>query len=224
MNIAVDGYAASGKSVIAREIARALDINVFDTGAMYRGIACEWDSQNLGEPTLEKVSTFVKGISISVKFIEGKQHTYINGRDYTDFLRLEKISMLAVLLSPYKVVREKVTEIQRTFASSHDCVMEGRDIGSIVLPNAEYKFFVTAPVEVRAKRRYDQEIINQPDLKYEKVLEDLKKRDYLDKTREVSPLIKVKDSIVIDTGGKTIDESLEECLSYIDNDKKVLKN
>ena len=215
MNIAVDGYAASGKSVIAKEIAKALNIKVFDTGAMYRAIACEWEARNLGKVTKGKMDKFLKTITISVKFISDKQHTYVNGVDYTPVLRLEKISMLAVLVSPFASLRELVKGIQRDFAKNNDCVMEGRDIGSVVLPNADYKFFITAPVEIRARRRYEQEIQNQPDLDFNKVLEDLKKRDKLDETREIAPLKTVEDSIIINTAGKSIPETLKECLSYI---------
>ena len=215
MNIAVDGHAASGKSVIALEIAKALKINVFDTGAMYRALACEWEARNLGKVTKRKIDKFINSITISVKFISGKQHTYVNGVDYTPVLRLEKISMLAVLISPFPNLRELVRNIQRDYALNNDCVMEGRDIGSVVLPNADYKFFITAPVEIRARRRYEQEIQNQPDLDYKKVLEDLKKRDKLDEEREVGPLKMVEDSIVINTAGKSISETLNECLSYI---------
>lgn len=215
MNIAVDGHAASGKSVIALEIAKALKINVFDTGAMYRALACEWEARNLGKVTKRKIDKFINSITISVKFISGKQHTYVNGVDYTPVLRLEKISMLAVLISPFPNLRELVRNIQRDYALNNDCVMEGRDIGSVVLPNADYKFFITAPVEIRARRRYEQEIQNQPDLDYKKVLEDLKKRDKLDEEREVGPLKVVEDSIVINTAGKSISETLNECLSYI---------
>ena len=128
--------------------------------------------------------------------------------------------MLSVKLSPYKVLREMVKDIQREFANKNDCVMEGRDIGSVVLPDADYKFFITAPVEVRAERRFLQEKANQPKIKYEKVLKDLKKRDYLDETRKIAPLVKTENSIVIDTAGKTIEESLAECLSYISHLKK----
>ena len=215
LNITVDGHAASGKSVLAKEIAKSLGIKVFETGAMYRALACEWDARNLGNFTEKKVREFLKDLSISVKFIDGKQHTIVNGTDYTEFLRLEKISMLSVRISPFKEIREKVKLIQREFASENDCVMEGRDIGSVVLPNADFKFFITAPVEVRAERRFLQEKEKQPKLKLSDVLEDLKERDFLDETRKIAPLKITEDSIIINTAGKTIKESLNDCLIYI---------
>lgn len=215
MNIAVDGHAGSGKSAIAKEIAKALKFQVFDTGAMYRALACEWDARGLGKMTKGKVEKFIKTITISVKFVEGIQHTYVNGVDYTPVLRLEKISKLSSMISPFPCVRDMVKEIQRDFAKHNNCVMEGRDIGSVVLPNAEYKFFITAPVEIRARRRYEQEIKNQPDIDFNNVLEDLKKRDYADEHREIAPLIIVEDSIVVNNTGKSLKEVIDECLRYI---------
>lgn len=215
MIIAVDGYAASGKSVIAKELAKTLKIQVFDTGALYRALACEWDAKGNNKINRASIDKFARSVTVSVKFIEGKQHTFVNGRDYTPFLRLEKISNLSSQISPFQVLRDVVIDIQRDFAKNNDCVMEGRDIGSNVLPNADYKFFVTAPVELRARRRFEQEKINQPNLDYLDVLKDLKERDKKDETREVAPLKPVEDSIIINTAGKSITETLNECLSYI---------
>lgn len=213
MNIAIDGHAASGKSVIAVGLAKKLGINVFDTGALYRAIACEWDKRNLGEHNEKKMRSFIQNIEIDVKFIDGIQHTYINNYDYTPYLRQEKISVLSSLLAPYPMLREKLRERQRKFAMENDCVMEGRDIGSEVLPNADCKFFITAPVEIRAQRRFEQQ--KGKDVPFEKVLKDLKDRDYADENRAVSPLKVVGDSIIINTAGKTPEESVDECLSYI---------
>lgn len=214
MNIAIDGHAASGKSVIAKGVAKKLGFNVFDTGALYRAIACEWDKRGLGESDEQKIADFIKTIEIKVEFACGEQHTFINGFDYTPYLRQEKISVLSSKLSPYPAVRAKLRGIQREFARSNDCVMEGRDIGSEVLPKADYKFFITAPVEVRAKRRFEQQ--KADDLTpYDKVLEDLKARDYADENRSISPLKIVEDSIIINTEGKTPEESIDECVSYV---------
>ncbi len=222
MNIAIDGHAASGKSIIAKGIAKKLDFNVFDTGALYRAIACEWDKRNLGESNEQKIAKFIKTIDINIEFINGEQHTFINSFDYTPYLRQEKISVLSSKLSPYPLVREKLRNIQREFAKNNDCVMEGRDIGSEVLPNADFKFFITAPVEVRAKRRFEQQKADDS-TPYIKVLEDLKARDFADENRSISPLKTVKDSIIINTAGKSPEESIDECISYIKN-KKTYKN
>lgn len=213
MNIAIDGHAASGKSVIAVGIAERLGVNVFGTGALYRAAACEWEKRGLGQHNEDKMNDFVKSINFDVKFIDGVQHTYINGFDYTSFLRQEKISVLSSILSPYPQLREKLRKMQRKFAKENDCVMEGRDIGSEVLPNADYKFFITAPVEVRAERRFKQQ--KGKDATFEQVLQDLKDRDYADENREISPLKIVKDSIIINTAEKSQEESIEECMSYI---------
>ena len=224
MNIAIDGYAGSGKTVLAKESAKALNIKVFDTGAMYRAIACEWDAKNLGKITKSKVEKFLKNLTISVKFVNGNQRTFVNGTDYTPLLRLEKISMLSVLISPFPSLREFVRKVQRDFAKNNDCVMEGRDIGSEVLPNADVKLFITAPVEVRAMRRYTQLKANQPDIEYNKVLEDIKERDFLDESREVGALKIVPDAIVINNCNKSIAESLNECLKHIKEVQKLKKN
>jgi len=213
MNIAIDGHAASGKSVIAVGVADKLGVNVFDTGALYRAAACEWDNRGLGQHNQEKMDNFVKSIKFDVKFIDGEQHTYINGFDYTPFLRQEKISVLSSILAPYPQLRAKLRKMQRKFAKENDCVMEGRDIGSEVLPKADYKFFITAPVEVRARRRFEQQ--KGKDASFEQVLKDLKERDYADENRAVSPLKIVKDSIIINTAGKTPQESVDECVAYI---------
>lgn len=213
MNIAIDGHGASGKSVIAIGIAKRLGTNVFDTGALYRAVACEWDKRGLCSPNNEKMNSFVKSIKFGVKFMDGVQHTYINGFDYTPFLRQEKISVLSSILAPYPQLRAKLRRMQRKFAKENDCVMEGRDIGSEVLPKADYKFFITAPVEVRARRRFEQQ--KGKDASFEQILQDLKERDFADENRAVSPLKIVKDSIVINTAGKTPEESIDECMTYI---------
>ena len=215
LNIAIDGHACSGKSVLAREIAKALKIQVFDTGALYRALACEWDERKLGAVTKNKIDGFSKSAEVLVKFINGSQHTFVNGKDYTERLRLESISVLSSKIASYQALRDVVLDIQREFAKNNDCVMEGRDIGSQVLPDADYKFFITAPVEVRAQRRFEQEKQNQRDLTFDQVLKDLKERDHKDETRKVAPLKTAPDSIIINTAGKTIEESLEECLGYI---------
>lgn len=218
LNIAIDGHVASGKSVVAKAIAQKLNIKVLDTGAIYRGLACEYKEEGFDEPNLEKVTKFIKDVSVKVEFIDGKQHVIVNDKDYTPYLRLEEISTLSSKISPYPILREKVLEIQRAFASANDCVMEGRDIGTDVLPNAQVKLFITASAEVRAWRRYEQ--VKDKSVSFEKVLADLKERDYKDEHREVAPLKPAEDSIILDTSDMTLQEVIEKCISIIKDKTK----
>lgn len=220
-NIAIDGTVGSGKSTLAKGLAEKLNLKVLDTGAIYRGIACYYKEKfNNQKPNKKIIEEFVDSLEIDIKFLDGQQHVIINKRDYTPYLRLEEISMLASVISPYPEVREKVLYLQRVFARNYDCIIEGRDIGTIVLPKAQIKFFVTATEEVRAMRRYTQmkDKLNSPS--YEEILEDLRQRDYKDIHREIAPLIPAKDSIMIDTTNQTLEESINYCINIITKLKK----
>ena len=218
VNIAIDGYVCSGKSTIAKELARRLGYNVFDTGAVYRGIACAFkylkgDENVIDEKTMKN---FANQIFVEIKFVNGLQHVLVNGVDHTKELRTEEISTLSAKLSPYMSIREKVLKIQRKFAEKNNTVMEGRDIGSEVLPNADFKFFITADEKVRATRRYEQQKARGNfDVTFEQVLEDLRDRDYKDTHREHGAIKKTADAHTIDTTNQTLDESVEQCLEII---------
>ncbi len=218
VNIAIDGYVCSGKSTIAKELARRLGYNVFDTGAVYRGIACAFkylkgDENVIDEKTMKN---FANQIFVEIKFVNGLQHVLVNGVDHTKELRTEEISTLSAKLSPYMSIREKVLKIQRKFAEKNNTVMEGRDIGSEVLPNADFKFFITADEKVRATRRYEQQRAHGNfDVTFEQVLEDLRDRDYKDTHREHGAIKKTADAHTIDTTNQTLDESVEQCLEII---------
>ncbi len=215
INIAIDGHVGSGKSTLAKGLAEKLGFHVFDTGAIYRGIACEYMVRDLGEPNEEIINEFIKTIEVRVEFIDNLEHVFVNDKDYTGDLRYEKTSVMAGKVSPYPKLREKVLDIQRNFAKSHNVVMEGRDIGTNVLPNADFKFFITASEEVRAKRRFDQ-IKDKPNAPtYEQILIDLRERDYRDEHREHAPLIPAKDAIIIDSSNQSLDETIEKCLKHI---------
>ena len=218
VNIAIDGYVCSGKSTIAKELARRLGYNVFDTGAVYRGIACAFkylkgDENVIDEKTMKN---FANQIFVEIKFVNGLQHVLVNGVDHTKELRTEEMSTLSAKLSPYMSIREKVLKIQRKFAEKNNTVMEGRDIGSEVLPNADFKFFITADEKVRASRRYEQQRARGNfDVTFEQVLEDLRDRDYKDTHREHGAIKKTADAHTIDTTNQTLDESVEQCLEII---------
>lgn len=217
ISIAIDGYVCSGKSTIAKELARRLKFNFFDTGAIYRGIACAFKYLGLDENKINEkyIAKFAKQIFVTIKFIKNVEHVYVNGVDHTNDLRRDDITVLSAKISPFVVIREKVLKIQRDFAKSHNVVMEGRDIGSEVLPDADFKFFTTADESVRADRRYHQYLERGEDVTYEKVLAELKDRDYKDIHREHGAIKLMPDAHLIDTTNQTLDESVEECLNII---------
>lgn len=221
--IAIDGYVCSGKSTIAKELARRLRFNFFDTGAVYRGIACGFKYLNLDEKKIDEkyIEKFAKQIFVEIKFIKNLEHVYVNGVDHTKDLRRDDITALSAKISPFVIIREKVLKIQRDFARTHNVVMEGRDIGSEVLPDADFKFFTTADETVRAKRRYQQFLERGEDITYEKVLEELRDRDYKDIHREHGAIKMMPDAHLIDTTNQTLDESVNECIDVILKKKNI---
>ena len=223
VNIAIDGYVCSGKSTIAKELARRLKFNFFDTGAVYRGIACAFKYLGLDEGKIDEkyVQKFSKQIFVEIKFVRQVQRVYVNGVDHTKDLRRDDVTALTAKLSPFMPLREKVLKIQRDFASGHNVVMEGRDIGSEVLPGADFKFFTIADENVRAERRYKQFLEKGEDVTYEKVLAEVKDRDYKDIHRSHGAIKMMPDAHLIDTTNQTLDESVEECLSVILKKKKL---
>ena len=217
VSIAIDGYVCSGKSTIAKELARRLKFNFFDTGAVYRGIACAFKYLNLDENKIDEryIEMFAKQIFVEVKFVNNQEHVYVNGVDHTKNLRRDDITVLSAKISPFVVIRDKVLKIQRNFAKIHNVVMEGRDIGSEVIPDADFKFFITAEESVRAERRYQQFLERGEDITYEKVLEELRDRDYKDIHREHGAIKMMPDAYLIDTTNQTLDESVNECIDVI---------
>ena len=221
INIAIDGTTSSGKSTLAGELSKRLGFKRLDTGAIYRGIACAYKRQGCGQVSATSVEKFVKNLKIEVKFEGLNQKVIACGIDETPNLRSEEISLLSSEISPFKVVREKVLALQRDFAAHYDCVVEGRDITTVVLPNADLKFFITASPEERARRRYLQ-FVGKPDApKFEDVLRDLNIRDERDENREFGKLKIADDAIVIDTTGKTLEEVANLCEQTMKNKLKI---
>ncbi len=216
-NIAIDGYVCSGKSTIARALAKRLGFKVFDTGAIYRGIACAFNYMKLDESKISQdyIEKFAKQINVSIDFQENVQHVFVNGIDYTAFLRNEDISLLTPKISPFTCIREKVLFLQRDFAKKNNLVMEGRDIGSYVLPNANFKFFCTADEKVRAQRRYEQQKAMGEDVSFDEILKDLRERDYKDTHRDHGAIVQTKDSIVVDTTNQNLEQSVEFCVEQM---------
>ena len=222
INIAIDGYAGSGKSVLANGLAQRLGYKVLDTGALYRGLACAFREGNFGELNEKNVVKFLKDVDVKIEFHGKVQHVLVNGVDYTSQLRENQISNMASKISTFPKLRDKILYLQRDFAKENDCVMEGRDIATNVLPNAQVKIFLTADVEKRARRRYD-EMQNKQDVTFEQVLLDLKERDKRDETREVAPLKPAKDSVILDNGDLTVEGTVERALEIV-NEKLNGKN
>ncbi len=222
VNIAIDGYVCSGKSTIARELAHRLGFKVFDTGAVYRGFACAFDYFGLDENKIDEkyIENFAKQAKVDIVFVDGVQHVRVNGIDHTKNLRTEHISALTAKISPFACIRGKVLQIQREFAKNNNLVMEGRDIGSFVLPNADFKFLCTADEKVRAQRRFEQQKALGNDVSFESVLKELQERDHADIHREHGAIKQMPDSIILDTTNQTLEQSVEFCLKVINGKRK----
>ena len=216
IKIALDGPSGSGKSTIAKKISSKLNILYLDTGAMYRATALK--ALALGVDTLDEkgVSTFIDNIDLQIKYVDGSQRTILDGVDVSEKIREPHVSMAASNISSLKCVRLKMVEMQRAIASKMSCVLDGRDIGSYVLPNADYKFYITASVDVRADRRYKELTLKGHKVDYEELKKEIEQRDYNDKTRDFSPLVKADNAIEIDTSFMNIEQVLNKILSYIE--------
>ena len=214
--IAIDGPSGSGKSTLAKGAAKALNIMYLDTGAMYRTCALCSIKTGVDTKAEEAVKKMLGSMKLEIKFQDGVQHMILNGEDVTGSIRTEEVSKAASNISTWPFVRTAMVEMQRKIAADQSFVVDGRDIGSVVLPNAKYKFFLTASAEARAKRRF-LELTQKGDNNqtYEDVLKDIIWRDKQDSERAASPLVKVDDAVEIDTSDIGIEETLDLLLSYI---------
>lgn len=205
-NIALDGPAGSGKSTVAKILAKDYNILYLDTGAMYR--ACGLKALRLGVDPKdgEGVEKMLPELDVKVEYRDGKQHTILDGEDVSQVIRENPVSMAASSISAHPCVRMKMVEMQREIAKSMSCVLDGRDIGSYVLPDAKYKFFVTADSEVRAKRRFDELSARGEQVDFEKLHQEIIMRDKQDSSREFAPLVCAKDAVVIDTSNMGVEE------------------
>lgn len=205
-NIALDGPAGSGKSTIAKTLAKDYNILYLDTGAMYR--ACGLKALRSGIDPKDGVSVekMLPELNVKVEYRNGKQHTILDGEDVSLAIRENAASMAASSISTHSCVREKMVELQREIARGMSCVLDGRDIGSVVLPDAKYKFFVTADSKVRAQRRFKELSERGEIVDFDKLHQEIIMRDKQDSEREYSPLVCAKDAVVIDTSNMDIDE------------------
>lgn len=215
LNIAIDGPSGAGKSTIAKAIAQNLKITYLDTGAMYRGIAVAVNDKNIDCNDRIKVMEVLDGIDLEISYIDGTQKVIVNGQDVSERIREHQVSKMASDVSKIPEVRLKLVEMQRKIAADKPIVLDGRDITSYVLPDAEYKFYLTATPEERARRRYKELVDKGQQVEYATVLNDIKDRDNNDMNRSFAPLIKTDDSIMIDSTELSAEETIVKILSYI---------
>lgn len=215
MQIALDGPSGAGKSTIAKEIAKRLNIIYLDTGAMYRAAAVKALKENIDPNDELRASKVLDNAAIHIKYIDGVQHVFLDGEDVSQKIREHHISKAASDISKHRDIRLKLVDLQREIAGENDVIMDGRDIGSYVLPKAEYKFFLTAAASERANRRLKELQAKGENSVYEDILKDIAIRDENDMNREFAPLIKVEDAVEIDSTGLTIEEVVEKVLGCI---------
>lgn len=205
-SIALDGPSGSGKSTVAKRLARELDILYLDTGAMYRACACKASEAGVDLSDESAVEAMLSSLDLRIEYRGGAQHTILDGRDVSEEIRRPEVSMAASKISALGCVRKKMVEMQRKIASEQSCVLDGRDIGTAVLPDAPFKFFVTASVPVRARRRYDELRAKGYTVDYDALEKEIEERDRNDASRAISPLRRAEDAVLVDTSDMSIDE------------------
>ena len=206
INIAIDGPAGAGKSTIARRLAKELGYYYVDTGAIYRTVAYFLDLLGISPKDIDGVERYLDELTVAIEYDEeGKQHMIMNGLDVTDDIRTPDISQKASLVSAHAIVRDMLLDMQRDVAKKHNVIMDGRDIGTVVLPRATVKIFLTASAEVRAQRRTDELLAKGQKANFAQVLKDIQQRDYQDSHRPVAPLKQAKDAVLLDTSDLDIE-------------------
>lgn len=205
-SIAIDGPAGAGKSTIARRLAAELGYCYVDTGAIYRTVAYFLDLWGVSPKDIDGVRRYIDELTVEIEYDEtGSQHMTMNGMDVTKDIRTQEISQKASLVSAHKEVRDMLLDMQRDVARKHNVIMDGRDIGTVVLPKADVKIFLTASSQVRAKRRYDELIAKGQKAELPQILKEIEQRDYQDTHREIAPLKKAHDAVELDTSDLDID-------------------
>lgn len=220
-NIAIDGPAGAGKSTIARAAARSLGFLYVDTGAMYRAIALYLLRNDADVNNDNELERYLDQITIRIAYSNGEQQIILNNENVTGYLRDEKVGNMASVSSAKPKVREKLLQLQRDIAKENDVIMDGRDIGTFVLPNADVKIYLTATVEERAKRRYAELIEKGQDADLEKIAEDIRTRDYQDMNREIAPLKQADDAVLIDSSAMTIQEVMDSIVNAFQESLKL---
>lgn len=210
-SVAVDGPAGAGKSTIAKKLAKELGFHYVDTGAIYRTLGYFMNLVGISPKDIDGITRLINEVVIEIEYDpeDGSQHMFMNESDVTDEIRTPEMSKIASQISGHKIVRERLLDMQRDIAKKYDVIMDGRDIGSVVLPKADVKIFLTASPEVRAKRRFNELQAKGIKDSYDKVLKEIIQRDYDDSHRPVAPLKQTKNHILVDSSDMTIDEVVE---------------
>lgn len=205
-NVAIDGPAGAGKSTIAKLVAKEKGYIYVDTGAMYRGLAIHFLDKGIQPQETEKVIEACKDAEVTIAYEDAVQHVYLNGKDISSRLRNEEVGNMASVTSAIPEVRKKLLELQQNLAKTQNVIMDGRDIGTCVLPHADVKIYLTASVETRAKRRYQELLEKGEDCNLEEIAHDIEERDRRDMTREIAPLKQAEDAVLVDSSDMTIAE------------------
>lgn len=221
MNVAIDGPVGAGKSTIAKECAKRLGYIYVDTGALYRatGLFCKRNGIEISQENADKIEKAITtGLSLEIRLENGTQLVFMNGENVSEEIRLPEISMAASAVSAIPCVRKFLLDTQRKVAGENNVIMDGRDIGTVILPDAQVKIFITAKPEIRAKRRYDELIAKGIDAKFEDVLNDLNTRDYNDSHRDVAPLKQADDAVLLDTSEFDFEQSVQAVINLIEKE------
>ena len=211
--IAIDGPAGAGKSTIAKMVAKELDMIYVDTGAMYRAIAIRTLDKDILPDDSKNISKDLENVNVTIRYKDGQQHVFLNGEDVTGRLRDEATGRRASVVSKHRCVREKLVDLQQKLAEEDRVIMDGRDIGTKVLPDAALKIFLTASPEVRAQRRFDELVEKGVECDFDIILADIKERDMADETRKESPLKPAEDAFILDTSDMSQEEVAEEIIN-----------
>ncbi|MBR3836089.1 MAG: (d)CMP kinase [Clostridia bacterium] len=215
INIAIDGPAGAGKSSIAKLVSKQLGYIYVDTGALYRTVGLYSIRKGIDTKDAEAVTATLKDIKVELGFVEGAQHVFLNGEDVSDAIRTPEASMGASNVSAIPSVRTFLFDLQRDIAKNNNCIMDGRDIGTVVLPDAQIKIFLTASPEARAERRYKELLEKGEKVDFQDVLDDINKRDYQDSHREIAPLKQAEDAILVDNSNCNLEEGAKLLLDIV---------
>lgn len=215
-SVAIDGPAGAGKSTLAKVVARELGFMYVDTGAIYRTVGYHMHLMGIGPKDVDGITRLIDDVNLRLEYAaDGVQHMILNGADVTDEIRTPEMSVIASKISTHAVVRDFLLEVQREVARNNNVIMDGRDIGTVVLPKADVKIFLTASSAVRAKRRFEELQMKDPQIRYEDVLRDLERRDYQDSHRALAPLKCAPDAIRLDTGKMNLQQSIDAVKTII---------
>lgn len=218
-NIAIDGPAGAGKSTIAKAFAKDMGFIYVDTGAMYRAMGMYFNNAKIKPEQLDKIEEGCKNVDVSITYENGKQLVWLNGEDVSEKIRTEEAGGWASTYAVIPKVREKLVQLQQKLATTANIVMDGRDIGTVVLPNADLKIYLTASVKERATRRYKELIEKGLDVKIDEIEKEIEERDYRDMHREVSPLKQAEDAIVVDTSQMNIEQAVKAIKDLFEENK-----